>query len=160
VEKLAALQFSAPPSVLLAEDDSDDPFFMQRAFAYSALPNRLFVVRDGLEVVNYLHGTDPYADRRKYPLPGLLLLDLKMPRMNGFELLEWLQCRPEFNNLPKVIVSGSWLECDVQKAMELGADDYRVKPLDTDDLTKILHGFQTRWLNGHRKGAPDTEVAS
>jgi len=160
VSETVMLHLSEPPSVLVAEDDSNDAFFLRRAFARSALPHRLFVVQDGVEAVSYLSGTDPYADRQKYPLPGLLLLDLKMPRMNGFDVLEWLQGRPDFNRLPIVILSGSDLECDAQKARKLGADDYRVKSSDIVHLTKMLHELQTRWLNGHRKGAPDTAHGS
>ena len=160
MKKLAVLQLSEPPSVLVAEDDPDDAFFMQRAFEHSALPNRLFVVQDGAEAVDYLNGKAPYADRRKYPLPGLLLLDLKMPKISGFEVLEWLQGRPEFNHLPIVILSGSDLDCDVQRARALGADDYRVKTSDIAHLTRTLHELHTRWLNGHRKGVPVTSVAS
>jgi len=159
VEKLAVSHLSAPPSVLLAEDDPDDAFFMRRAFAHSALASRLFVVEDGLEAVNYLLGTDTYAERQTYPLPGLLLLDLKMPRMNGFEVLEWLQGRPEFKDLPIVVLSGSDLDCDAKKARELGADDYRVKSIDIAHLTKMLRELQARWLNSYRKGVPNTEPA-
>jgi CheY-like chemotaxis protein len=151
MEKLAVSHLSEPPSVLLAEDDSHDVFFMQRAYAHSALPNRLFVVRDGVEAVAYLSGTDPYADRQQFPLPGLLLLDLKMPRMNGFDVLQWLQGRPEFKRLPIVILSGSGLSEDVHRAEELGADDYRVKSSNINHLTQMVYELQARWLNGHRK---------
>ena len=142
-------QLSEPPSVLLAEDDFDDAFFMHRAFARSALPNQLFVVTDGLQAVNYLHGKGPYADRQIYPLPGLLLLDLKMPGMNGFEVLEWLRGHSPFNDLPIVILSSSNLEADMRRAKELGADDFRVKSSNIDYLTEMLHELHTRWLNGY-----------
>ena len=133
---------------------------MRRAFDHSGLSNRLFVVSNGREVLDYLQGTGPYADRQSYPLPGLLLMDLKMPTMNGFEVLEWLQSRPDFKTLPVVILSGSGLSGDVERAEKLGVDDYRVKSSNLKHLTQMLYELQTRWLNGHRKGLPDTNVAS
>lgn len=143
-----------PPLVLLAEDDPDDAYFMQRAFAHSGLPNRLFIVANGREALDYLQGNGPYADRQSYPSPGLLLLDLKMPEMNGFEVLEWLQGRSEFKGLPIVILSGSGLSGDVVRAEKLGADDYRVKSSNINHLTQMLYELQARWLNGHCKGVP------
>ena len=124
---------------------------MQRAFAHSSLPNRLFIVVNGSEATNYLEGVGIYSDRHKYPFPGLLLLDLKMPKMSGFEVLAWLQGRSQFNNLPRVVLSGSPLARDMQKAKALGADDYRVKSSDVTHLTKLVHELHARWLNGHRK---------
>jgi CheY-like chemotaxis protein len=154
------LKSSEPPLVLLAEDDANDVFFMQRAFEHSGLPNRLVVVSDGREALHYLQGTGPYTDRQSYPFPGLLLLDLKMPTMNGFEVLEWLQGRSEFNRLPIVILSGSSLPADVRRAEKLGADDYRVKTSNIKHLSQMLYELQARWLNGHRKGLPHAAVHS
>jgi len=142
--------------VLLADDDPDDVFFMERAFKHSTLPNRLFVVPNGLEALAYLRGSAPYADRQSYPLPGLLVLDLKMPLMDGFQVLQWLKGRPEFNHLPIVVRSGSDFPGDMHKAEALGADAYWVKTADITRLTKMLHELHARWLNGHRKGAPDS----
>ena len=99
---------------------------MQRAFAHSALPNRLFVVADGLDALDYLQ-------------------DLNLPRMNGFDLLERLQGRPGYKNLPIVILSGSSMEEDVRRARELGADDYRVKTSNLSELKKMLHELRARW---------------
>ena len=81
-----------------------------------------------------------------------------MPNMNGFEVLEWLQGRSEFNRLPIVILSGSGLSEDVHRAEQLGADDYRVKSSDINHLTQMLHELHARWLNGHRKGVPATAL--
>jgi CheY-like chemotaxis protein len=152
------LKSTESPLVLLAEDDSNDAFFVQRAFEHSGLPNRLVVVSDGRGVLDYLQGIGPYADRQSYPLPGLLLLDLKMPTMNGFEVLEWLQGRSEFNRLPVVILSGSGLSADVLRAEKLGADDYRVKTSNIKHLSQMLYELQARWLNGSRKGPPDAAI--
>ena len=101
---------------------------MRLALQKAAFSNPLFVARDGQQLVEYLAGEGPYADRTCYPFPSLLLLDIKMPRLSGFDVLSWLQDRPEFDYLPIVVISGSVLEEDMRKAKELGADDYRVKP--------------------------------
>src|SRR5258706_12776145 len=114
--------------ILLAEDDENDVFFLRRALARSGLGNPLIAVRDGQEAVDYLAGIGPYADRASHPLPGLIFLDLKMPRMNGFEVLLWLSSRPEFGELPVVVLTSSAQDSDIRKARELGADDYQVKP--------------------------------
>ena len=81
-------------TILLAEDDQNDVFFMQRAFSQARLLNPLKVVRDGEETIQYLQGEGVYADRVQYPFPVLLLLDLRMPRRNGFDVLEWLRQQP------------------------------------------------------------------
>jgi CheY-like chemotaxis protein len=145
---------SSPP-ILLAEDDPDDVLLMQIAAQKAGLPNPLFVVSDGQETVDYLGGKDLYSNRQSYPLPSLLLLDLKMPRLSGFDVLAWLQEHPEFNDLPIVVLSGSDLEKDIQKAKELGADDYRIKPAGTGSLVKMLHELYDCWLDGHLRPASE-----
>src|SRR6266478_3301620 len=125
-------QVNAP--ILLAEDDQDDAFFLARALARSGFGNPLFAVQDGQEAVDYLAGIGPYADRASHPLPALFLLDLKMPKMSGFDVLVWLSTRPDFKELPVVVLSSSAQDSDIQKARELGADDYQVKPQEFDGL--------------------------
>jgi CheY-like chemotaxis protein len=139
------------PLILLAEDHPDDVLFMRLALQKSGLTNPLFVARDGQEVVDYLGGEAPYADRTAYPFPSLLLLDIRMPRMDGFDVLRWLQEHPKLNELPIVMLSGSNLEVDMAKAKELGADDYRVKPHGIDNLVKLLHELHGCWLAGLKK---------
>jgi len=134
------------PPILLAEDDVDDIFLMRRALKKAAVTNPVFVARDGQEAIDYLEGEGPYADRKTYPLPGLLLMDLKMPRVDGFHVLAWLQSHAAFDTLPTVVLSGSGLEEDVLKAKELGADDYQVKPAAPDELISIVHELHSRWL--------------
>jgi len=103
-------------------------------------------VCDGKECVDYLSGAGAYADRARHPLPALLLLDLKMPRMHGFEVLKWLATRPEFKELPVFVLSSSSDDADIQKSLRLGAREYFVKPHVLDDLVKILHDLQSRAL--------------
>src|SRR5258708_1401408 len=142
-------QGNAP--ILLAEDDENDTFFLRRAIARSGLGNPLIAVQDGQEAVDYLAGIGPYADRASHPLPALLLLDLKMPRMNGFDVLEWLSTRPDFKNLPIVVLTSSAQDKDIQRARELGADDYQVKPQEFERLVDIVRSLHSRWLGGGSK---------
>ncbi len=145
-----AMRVSEPstlPLILLAEDQDDDVFFMHRALKKAAVTNPVFVAHDGQEAIDYLEGGGAYADRKAYPLPSLLLLDLKMPRVDGFEVLTWVQSHAAFDALPTVVLSDSVLEEDVLKAKELGADDFQVKPTAPDELITILHELHSRWLS-------------
>ena len=137
---------STLPLILLAEDQEIDVFLMRRALKKAAVVNPIFVACDGQEAIDYLEGAGPYADRKTYPLPALLVVDLKMPRMDGFDVLAWLQSHAAFDALPTVVLSGSGLEEDVLKAKGLGAADYRVKPNEPAALTEIVHQLHSRWL--------------
>ena len=134
------------PPILAAEDEETDALLLEIALSATGLRNPLVLVRDGQIVLDYLCGKPPYQDRLLHPLPGLLLLDLKMPRMNGFDVMAWLLQRPEFQQLPVVVLSSSTNESDMRKATELGARDYLVKPNNFRDLTKMLQHVAARWL--------------
>jgi CheY-like chemotaxis protein len=135
---------SAP--ILLAEDNSHDVFFARHALQRTRLTNPLFVVEDGSQAVHYLRGTGCYADRRNFPLPGLLLLDLRMPGMDGFEVLRWLDAQPAFDHLPTVMLSISERGSDARMAREFGASDYRIKPAAIDDFVTLLRDLHALWL--------------
>ena|SRR6266404_12327 len=135
-----------PHTILLAEDDDNDAFFLKRALKQAGLQHQLFVARDGQETVNYLSGQPPFADRAEYPSPALLLLDLKMPRMSGFDVLTWLRTQKNFDGLAVVVLSSSSQESDVQKAIALGADDFLVKPYDFHKLVGLVQAVHARWL--------------
>lgn len=132
--------------VLAAEDEETDAFILRQAFQRAKLPNRLVVVSDGEGVINYLAGRPPFDDRDNHPLPLLLLLDIKMPRMSGFDVLAWLGTRPEFRELPAVVLSSSSDETDIRKARDLGARDYFVKPLSLPELVEIVQTLSSRWM--------------
>lgn len=133
--------------ILLAEDDENDIFLMGRAFDRAGITNPLFVVRNGQEAIDYLAGTGTYASRDKFPLPGLMLLDLKMPWMDGFDVLKWLRAQPQFNKLPVVLLTSSKLQADVDQSRELGVYDYRVKPHAFDDLVRLLDDVKKCWID-------------
>jgi len=133
--------------ILLAEDDENDVALMGRAFKQAAVPNPLFFVNNGQEVVDYLAGKGKYAERAKYPMPRLLLLDLKMPWMDGFDVLAWLRGQEKFNALPVVVLTSSKLQKDIDRSRELGVYDYRVKPQSFEDLVRLLDDVRGCWLD-------------
>lgn len=134
-------------AILVAEDDENDIFLMRRAFERAGIPNPLQIVRNGQEAIDYLAGTGVYAQREKYPLPGLVLLDLKMPWMDGFDVLTWLRARAQFNLLPVVVLTSSKLQADIDKSRQLGVYDYRVKPHGFEDLVRLLDDVRKCWLD-------------
>jgi CheY-like chemotaxis protein len=128
-------------SILLVEDDVNDVFFFGRALKKAGVTIPLQVARDGREAMAYLSGTGEFADREKYPLPCLIVLDLNMPGKNGFEVLGCLRQTPSLNTLPVVILTSSQAEKDIERARELGARDYYVKPNEPGrlfDLVKLM----------------------
>ena len=135
-------------AVLLAEDDENDVLLLRHAFRRAGLQYPIIDVPNGEEVINYLSGCVPFEDRDHHPLPALLLLDLKMPLVNGFDVLSWLQARPEYHDLPAVVLSSSGLDPDRRRAHDLGARDYLVKPLTSDDMVRLVQQLSLRWLAG------------
>ncbi len=133
--------------ILVAEDEENDIFLMSRAFDRAGIPNPLQVVRNGQEAIDYLSGAGIYAKREKYPLPGLVLLDLKMPWMDGFDVLQWLRGRNQFDLLPVVVLTSSKLQADIDRSRQLGVFDYRVKPHGFQELVKLLDDVRKCWLD-------------
>ena len=115
---------NSEPAILLAEDQENDVILMRLAFERAGLKNPLFSVPDGAEVLEYLSGSGIYSDRLAHPLPGLLLLDLKMPQVDGFAVLEWLQDKTQFTRMVTIVLSSSNLKQDILRAKSLGIDDY------------------------------------
>ncbi|PYJ08784.1 MAG: two-component system response regulator [Verrucomicrobia bacterium] len=132
--------------ILVAEDDADDVFLLRRALQKAGLGHRLLDVADGQRVVEYLDGLPPFDDRTRYPFPDLLLLDLKMPRMSGLEVLQWLDARPDLKALPVVVLSSSPLEADCEQATHLGAREFQTKPGQITQLIDLLRSLHDRWL--------------
>src|SRR5689334_4531702 len=120
--------------ILLAEDDPNDVLLIQRAFQKAGLRNALKVVRDGEQAIEYLSGKGNYSQRDRYPLPFLVLLDLKMPGTDGFEVLEWVRSEPTLKRLLIVVLTSSNLQADVDRAYETGANSYLVKPVEFDQM--------------------------
>ena len=130
------------PLILLAEDDDNDVFFMRRALQKADIEIPLQVVRDGQQAVDYLNGDGEFSDRERHPLPSIMLLDLKMPFLDGFEVLSWIRSQASLKGISVVVLTSSAEECDRRKAAELGAKAYFVKPPKPETLKEIM-----RWLN-------------
>jgi CheY-like chemotaxis protein len=124
-------------TILVAEDNDLDADFLLRAFTKTGLPHQLRFVRDGKEAIDYLDGIAPYNDRQLFPVPHLLLLDLKLLRVDGFKVLRWLQVA-NLKRLPVIVMSDSDLETDKRFAKHLGALEYHVKSSDVDVTAKFL----------------------
>jgi CheY-like chemotaxis protein len=127
--------------VLLVDDSDDDRLFMRMAFRSSLKLTIVAEVSNGEEAMAYLTGSGAYSDRQKFPFPDLVLLDLKMPRFNGFEVLSWLKTQ-SFPNLKVVVLSGSLLSEDVANTLKLGADAYHVKAASRPEQEQIVQNIE------------------
>jgi CheY-like chemotaxis protein len=136
--------------ILLAEDDPNDVLLIQRAFQKAGLKDVLKVARDGEQALDYLTGRGAYADRERFPLPFLLLLDLKMPGTDGFEVLQAVRAEPGLKRLLVVVLTSSNLQADVDRAYELGANSYLVKPVEFDEMVNMIHRFEIYWTELNR----------
>ena len=132
--------------ILLAEDDPNDVLLIQRAFHRTLVANPVQVVRDGEEALAYLKGEDPFSDRERHPLPVLMLMDLKMPRKTGLEVLEWVRQQPGLKRLPIIVLTSSNQSPDINRAYELGANSYLVKPAGFDSLLELVKNLDMYWL--------------
>ncbi|MBD2775521.1 response regulator [Iningainema tapete] len=133
------------------EDNSRDVILMQRAFRKAAITKPLQVVNDGEAAVLYLSGQEPYSDRNQFPLPVLVLLDLKLPRKSGAEVLLWLRQQPELKRMPVVVLTSSKEYADINKVYDLGANAYMVKPVAFDDLVEIVKTLNMHWIMLNQK---------
>jgi CheY-like chemotaxis protein len=131
--------------ILVAEDDPGDALLLKRAFGKAGVEGHWFV-RDGLEAQDYLAGRPPFHDRSSFPFPRLLILDLKMPRVSGFEVLAWLREQPEFRRLPVVVLSGFEGQHDIDRAYALGANLYVIKPQDPEQLLSVVERLKRKYL--------------
>lgn len=133
-------------TILLVEDDQNDVFFIQYAFEMAGIDNPLQVVGDGQEAINYLSGGGQYADRRRFPLPCLILLDLKLPVKTGNDMLRWLRKQPHLSHLLVVVLTSSSDASDVDRAYESGAQSYLVKPLSLEKRLEMAQAIKSYWL--------------
>jgi CheY-like chemotaxis protein len=133
-------------TVLLVEDNPDDVLLTNRAFKRANLINPIQVVDDGDQAVAYLSGAPPFEDRGRFPLPVLILLDLKLPRRSGLEVLKWLRAVPGLKRLPVVVLTSSADAGDVNNAYDMGANSYLVKPVGFDALFDMVKVLQPYWL--------------
>jgi len=129
---------SSPPTILLVEDNDDDVFFMRRAVAKAPVECSMQIVRDGQQALDYLQGNGVYADRSKYPMPILVFLDLKLPYIHGFSVLTWIRQQPALRDLCVLILTSSPEERDRQRAVDLDAKAFFVKPPTPDMIVRAF----------------------
>src|SRR5579859_5551558 len=131
---------------LLIEDDADQVALVRRAFQKANIVNPLQVVRSGQEAMVYLEGVGPYANRAEFPLPKLILLDLKMPGINGLDVLRWIRQQPQLRTIRVVVLTASDAVRDVNLAYQLGADSFLVKPVNFEDFVRLTQALQGYWI--------------
>ena len=148
------MTLTKPGTVLLVEDSEDDITIIRRAFKQGAIVNPLQIARDGEVAVAYLNGDGKYHDRAAYPLPALVLLDLRLPRMDGFAVLRWIRQQPPLDSVPVVVITVSSAVRDVNLAYQSGANSFMVKPADFQDVVRMSKQLATYWLS--ETTAPDT----
>lgn len=144
--------------ILLVEDEPDAFTLLQHAFAKCGILNPVHNVRDGDQAIAYLNGAGPYADRLAYPLPHFVLLDLKLPRCSGHEVLEWIRHQSSLRSLPVIVFTSSKERSDVRRAYAAGANSYLVKPSSLNRLIELVTAFRDYWLV-HNEPAPVPLVA-
>ena len=133
-------------TVLLVEDNANDVELTRLAFAKARLANPLQVARDGEEAIAYLGGEGDFADRNSHPFPILMLVDLNLPRINGFEILEWMRQQPFRDDALIAILTTSDSGPDVRRAYELGADSYLIKPPTPEAMLALVQRLKAYWL--------------
>lgn len=129
--------------ILVVEDNENDQLLIRRTLTQSGIPNPRHFVESGEDAINYLVGVGPYTNRERFPLPGLVLLDLKLGQMDGFDVLKWIRAHPHFKDLRVVVLTSSSNTEDVHKAYQLGANSFLVKPLDLENIASL---FATIWM--------------
>ena len=133
-------------TVLYVEDDVDDFALFKLASKKCGTPFSLRHAEDGHQALAYLSGAGDYADRDEYPFPDLVLLDLRMPRLDGFEVLRWIRSNPDTKTLPVVVLAGSSFRADIRRALELGANSYAAKPGKFEELQVLIDQIADVWL--------------
>src|SRR5437868_6524399 len=136
--------------VLVAEDNPDDALLLRRALEKAGIRARLKIVSDGEELLLYLQGRGAYANRENNPMPALIILDLKMPRKSGLEVLQWLNENRDLAVVPTIVLSASSLEEDARRAYHLGANTYFVKPSTFDELVETMRMVEAYWKKALR----------
>ena len=134
------------PTILQIEDDSGDVLLLQQAFRQAAISVNLQSVPDGEQALAYLAGRGQFVDRKRFPLPDLILLDLKLLGLTGFEVLEWLRYQDEFRRLPVVVLSSSNQETEISRSYQLGANSYLLKPVGFEPLVQLVKALHHYWF--------------
>lgn len=133
-------------SILLVEDEENDVVFMEIALEKAGLTSTFQVAEDGQEAIDYLNGNGEFADRARFPLPALVFLDLKLPKVMGMDVLKWIRDQPALDVMVVIMLTSSQQRSDIQKACSLGANSYLVKPSNPLGLEEIVELVKRYWL--------------
>lgn len=133
-------------TIVMADDDDDDYLLTKKALKESKLLNKLHRVKDGEELIEYLRHQGEYKNQDDYERPGIILLDLNMPRKDGREALKEIKSDPKLSNIPVVVFTTSKAEEDVYKTYQLGVNSFITKPVTFDNLIKVMQTLGTYWL--------------
>ena len=136
--------------ILLVEDNYNDVLLIKRAFRKAKIEPPMSIVADGDEAVAYLSKKGQYADTEAFPVPSLVLLDLKLPRRSGLEVLAWLRQQPKLKRLPVVVLTSSQENSDLAQAYDLGANSYLVKPVDFRDFVTLVELIDAYWFQANK----------
>ena len=137
----------ARATILHIEDDSDDVVLFEHACRKAGVKSDIQVVTDGQEALAYLQEAAGFENRDDYPIPTLIVLDIKLPRMSGFDVLAWMRKEKQLRRLPVIVLTSSDHSADIKRAYDLGANSYLVKPVDLDDLVTLARGIEEYWLS-------------
>jgi CheY-like chemotaxis protein len=132
-------------NILIGEDNPDEALLLRSALRELGLKDPVHIVADGEQVIEYLKGVGRYEDRQKYPFPSVLFTDIKMPRMDGFQVLRWIREHPQHAMTPTTVFSSSDSPRDIRLAYELGANAYMVKPSRFEELKDMLGTAYRFW---------------
>jgi CheY-like chemotaxis protein len=133
-------------TILVVEDDQNDQFLIERAFRTIGVTDPIQIAGDGAEAISYMMGEGKFADRKKYAYPTFIITDLKMPKADGFAVLEFLKSNPEWKVIPTIVLSASADVDDIKKAYMLGASSYHVKPGTNEELRNQLAVINAYWM--------------
>lgn len=140
--------------ILLVEDNADDELLMLRALEKNQILNRVIVVRDGVEALDYLFSTGEFEGKNAEPLPQLILLDLKLPKLNGLEVLKRMRAEKRTKYIPVVVLTSSTEEQDIISSYDLGANGFVQKPMDFNEFVEVANQLGVYWLGVNRSVYP------
>lgn len=153
---MSELQNVKPIDILLVEDNETDVKITLRAFSKVAIKNTIHVVNDGQEALDFMHHEGKYKDKDKFPRPDLILLDINLPKLDGFQVLEELKKDIRFNYIPIVMLTSSRDQEDIARSYRDGAASFIPKPLNYDDFVKVVEGFIFYWNVMNKLPNPDS----
>lgn len=143
---------------LIAEDDPDTQVLIRRAFKQADLSSPLYFANDGQQAIDYLAGHGKFCDRTQHPMPLIVLLDLKMPFKDGFDVLRWIRAQPHLRKLVVIMFSGSSLEQDVEQAFALGVNSFVMKPISFSELLQVIMAIHHYWFGCNHFPQPDDGI--